>query len=56
MAVLIIGLISALATLPELFSPWLRPLSVANALVGLLIAKTLAECAHIVVRYPREHA
>jgi hypothetical protein len=56
MAVLIIGLISALATLPGLFSPWLRPLSVANGLVGLLIAKTLTECAYIVVRYRREHA
>jgi hypothetical protein len=55
MAVLIIGLISALATLPEWFSPWLRPLSVANAL-GLLITTTLTECAYVVVRHRREHA
>jgi hypothetical protein len=51
MAVLIVGLISALATQPERLAPWLRPLIVANALVGLLIAKALMENAYIVVRY-----
>ena len=56
LAVLIIGLISALATQPEIFSPWLRPLIVANALIGLLIAKTLAECVYTVVRFRRGYA
>jgi hypothetical protein len=55
MAVLIIGLIAALATQPELLAPWLRPLIIANALVGLLIAGTLTENVYIVVRYRREH-
>jgi hypothetical protein len=56
MALLIVGLISALVTQPELLAPWLRPLIVANVLVGLLIANTLTENAYIVVRYRREHA
>jgi hypothetical protein len=56
MAVLMVGLISILATQPELLWPWLRPLIVANALIGLLIAKTLTENVYIVVRYRREHA
>ena len=56
MAVLIIGLISGLATQPEIFSPWLRPLSVANALVGLLIVKTLTETVYTVVRFRRGYA
>lgn len=56
LAVLIIGLISGLATQPEVFSPWLRPLSVANALVGLLIVKTLTETVYTVVRFRRGYA
>jgi hypothetical protein len=56
LAVLIIGLISGLATQPEIFSPWLRPLIVANALLGLLIAKSLAECVYTVLRFRRELA
>jgi hypothetical protein len=56
MAMLIIGLIAALATQPEYLTHWLRPLIVANALVGLLIAKTLTENVCIVVRYRRELA
>jgi len=56
MAVLIIALIASLAIEPELLAPWLRPLIVANALVGLLIAATLMENVYIVVRYRREHA
>jgi len=55
-AMLIVGLISALTTQPALLTPWLRPLIVANALVGLLIAKTLTENVYVVVRYRREHA
>jgi len=53
LAVIIIGLITALAMLPDLMSRWLRPLIVANALVGLLIAKTLSENMYTVVRYRR---
>jgi hypothetical protein len=55
-AMLIIGLISALATQPGLLTPWLRPLIVANALVGLLIAKTLTENVYVVARYRRDLA
>lgn len=53
LAVMIIGLISALATQPDWMSPWLRPLIVANALVGLLIGKTLTENVYAVLRYRR---
>jgi len=56
MALLIVALISALATQPELLAPWLRPLIVANALIGLLMAKTLTENVYAVVRYRREYA
>jgi len=56
LAVMIIGLISALATRPEWMSPWLRPLIVANALVGLLIGKTLTENVYAVLRYRRGRA
>ena len=56
MALLIVALISALVTQPELLAPWLRPLIVANVLVGLLIASTLTENVYTVVRYGREHA
>ena len=53
MAVSIIGLIAALAIRPEVLAPWLRPLIVANVLVGLLIAGTLTENVYIVLRYRR---
>lgn len=56
MSVLIIGLITALAILPERLDPWLRPLIVANVLVGLLIAHTLTENVYAVIRYRREYA
>jgi hypothetical protein len=56
MAVAIIGLIAALAILPEHLSPWLRPLIVANVLVGLLIANTLTENVYAVIRYRRAYA
>jgi len=55
-AMLIIGLIAALAIRPELLAPWLRPLIVANALIGLLIAHTLTENAYIVTRYRRSRS
>jgi hypothetical protein len=48
MAVLIVVLISALMTQPDLI--------VANALIGLLMAKTLTENVYTVWRYRREHA
>jgi uncharacterized membrane protein len=54
-SVLIIGLISALVVLPERLDPWLRPLIVANVLVGLLIANTLTENVYAVIRYRREY-
>lgn len=54
--VIIIGLISALATQPETLVPWLRPLIVANVLAGLLIANTLTENVYTVIRYRREYA
>jgi hypothetical protein len=56
MAVLIIGMTAALAIQPEMLAPLLRPLIVANVLVGLLIAGTLTENVYIVARYRREHA
>jgi hypothetical protein len=55
-ALLIVAMISALATQPELLAPWLRPLIVANALIGLLMAKTLTENVFTVVRYRRQFA
>jgi uncharacterized membrane protein len=54
-SVLIIGLITALVVLPERVEPWLRPLIVANVLVGLLIANTLTENVYAVIRYRREY-
>ena len=56
MAVLIVILVPALMTQPDLLLPWLRPLIVANALIGLLMAKTLTENLYTVWRYRREHA
>jgi len=53
---LIISIITALATQSEALAPWMRPFIVANALVGLLIVKMLAENVYIVVRYRRECA
>jgi len=55
-AVLIIALISALVMQPGLLTPWLRPLIVANALAGLLIAKSFTENLYTVARYRRELA
>jgi len=56
MAVLIVVSISALITQADLLLPWLRPLTIANALIGLLMAKTLTENVYAVWRYRREHA
>lgn len=56
MAVLIIGLIAALATQPERLAPWLRPLIVANVLVGLLVARALTENVYSVIRYRLQQA
>ena len=55
-AMLIIGLIGLLAIPPELLAPWLRPMIVANALIGLLIAHTLTQNVFIVMRYRRSHS
>jgi hypothetical protein len=56
MAMLMLGVVVALAIAPQIFEAWMRPLIVANLLVGLLIAKTLTENVYTVVRYWREHA
>lgn len=56
MAMLILGVVVALAIAPQVFEAWMRPLIVANLLIGLLIAKTLTENVFTVVRYWREHA
>ena len=56
MAMLMIGLVVLLAWYPEQSRAWMRPLIVGNALIGLLIARSLAEYAITVVRYRRQHA
>jgi hypothetical protein len=56
MATLMLAAVVALATAPQIFAGWMRPLIVANLLIGLLIAKTLTENVYTVVRYWREHA
>jgi hypothetical protein len=56
MASLMIGFVVLLALLPEHSGRWMRPLIVGNALVGLLIVRTLAENVHLVMRYRRERA
>ena len=43
MSMMMIGLIVLLCSLPEQSRSWMRPLMVGNSLVGLLIARTLAE-------------
>jgi hypothetical protein len=56
MAALILGMVAALAIAPQIFEAWMRPLIVANLLIGLLIANTLTENVYVVVRYWRERA
>jgi hypothetical protein len=51
-----IGLIVLLCSLPEQSRSWMRPLLVGNTLVGLLIARALAENIYRVVCYCRERA
>lgn len=50
-ALLIVLSIVALATQPDRLAPWLRPLIVANALLGLLVLGTLAENVSVILRY-----
>ena len=50
---IILACIIVLASYPDALRPWLRPLIVANALIGLLIANTLAEHILLVARYRR---
>ena len=52
----ILGVVAALAIAPQVLESWMRPLFVANMLLGLLIAKTLTENAYTVVRYWRDRA
>ena len=54
MAMMMLGLIALLALLPDQSRTWMRPLVVGNVLLGLLLARTLAENIHVVVRYRRE--
>jgi hypothetical protein len=54
MSLLIIGLIVSLAWFPETAQRWMRPLIVGNALIGLLIVRTLSENLYAVARYWRE--
>jgi hypothetical protein len=56
MASLMIGLVVMLATMPEHARGWMRPLIVGNALIGLLIARQLAESIYTVLRFRRERA
>jgi hypothetical protein len=51
-----IGLVVMLATMPEHARGWMRPLIVGNALIGLLIARQLAESIYTVLRFRRERA
>jgi hypothetical protein len=54
MSMLIIGLIVLLAWSPETAQRWMRPLIIGNALIGLLIVKTLSENVYAIARYWRE--
>jgi uncharacterized membrane protein len=54
MTFFIICLVVVLVALPEQSRTWLRPLIVANALIALLIARTLVENVYTVLRYRRE--
>jgi len=54
MSMQIIGLIALLVIFPERAQSWMRPLIVGNVLLGLLIAKTLAESIFLVSRYSLE--
>jgi hypothetical protein len=56
MSTMMIGLIVLLCSLPEQSRSWMRPLLVGNTLVGLLIARALAENIYRVVCYCRERA
>ncbi|HTU65359.1 MAG TPA: hypothetical protein VMF52_05395 [Steroidobacteraceae bacterium] len=54
LTLLMLGLVVLLAMFPDSVAGWLRPQIVANVLIGLLIARTLAEHITIVARYRRE--
>jgi uncharacterized membrane protein len=54
MTFFIICLVVVLVALPEQSRTWLRPLIVANALIALLIARTLVENIYTVLRYRRQ--
>jgi hypothetical protein len=56
MAVLVLCMVVTLAIAPQIFEAWMRPLIVANLLIGLLIANTLTENVYVVVRCWRERA
>ncbi len=56
MVVLIVGVVVLLAMFPDVLRPWLKPVIVGNALLGLLIASQLAEHVSLLLRYRRSRA
>lgn len=56
MASLMMGTVVLLVLLPEQSHSWMRPLIVGNALLGLLITRTLTESICIVIQHRRERA
>ena len=56
MASLMMGFVVLLALMPEQSRSWMRTLIVGNALVGLLIVRTLAENIYLVILYRRARA
>lgn len=55
LASMMVGLVVLLASLPdEVLRPWMRPLVVGSALVGLLIVSVVAQNAWLVVQYRRQ--
>lgn len=56
MITLIIGIIATLVLLPDVSRDWTRPMMIANVLIGLLLARSLAESLLLVLRYRRARA
>jgi hypothetical protein len=51
--IILFASVIVLVLYPDALRPWLRPLFVANALIGVLIANSLAEHMLLVARYRR---
>jgi hypothetical protein len=56
MAMMMIGLVVLIAWYPEQSRAWMRPVIVGSALIGLLIARSLAEYGITVVKYRLQRA